>query len=71
MRLVPAGPLARLVHKQPLAVKQKQRQTEGTEERFNGGKNKENSGTRHYSLISRYWLAAGLRGAQGGSWRML
>lgn len=38
MKFPPAGPLARLVHKQPLPVKQKQRQTEGSKEKFNEGK---------------------------------
>lgn len=37
MKFSREGPLARLVHKQPLPVKQKQRQTEGSE-KFNEGK---------------------------------
>ena len=38
MKFSPAGPADRLVHKQPLPVKQKQRETEGSEEKFNEGK---------------------------------
>lgn len=60
-----------LVHKQPLATKQKQRDNEEIKERCDGGKIRKPRGLAVNSLPSRHWLAAGFRGAQRGAWRAL